>query len=259
MFSIQPPTCKHVMGITVSWMQTLVYHVNKLLWMFRQSKPNTDKVRAAALFRCGKSFSSAFSASQQTSRLSEAARKTSHKPKKHAPPHLDKRSNVLPSQGGDPVTQWHTSSLKSHVSCSAVHIPSQTPQHTDSHVSGRELKQLVMGVCVRSTIPPPLFSHQSSPTLPLTPSPSPFPSVSGSLWDWEQECRVVLLLLVCLNGSGMTLRRASNLHKNSNPPLTKTDPAYFSHLYSRAPPTSHTFPTELRPPTGYYCQPLLLE
>lgn len=153
-------------------------------------------------------------------------------PKTAATPRQPHRRLTFP--GGDPVTQWHTSFLKSHVSCSGVHIPSQTPQHTDSHVSGRELKQLGMGGCVRSTIPPssPPLSH----TL-FTSFPFPLSFCLGITVRLGAGMCVVLLLLVCLNGSGMTLRRASNLHKNSNPPLTNTDPTHFSHLYRRAPPT----------------------
>jgi len=114
------------------------------------------------------------------------------------------------------------------------------------------------GLCPFNDPPTPLLSPILSHT-PFNSFPFPLPVCLGIAVRLGARMRVVLLLLVCLNGSGMTLRRASNLHKNSNPPLTKTDPAHFSHLYSRAPPTSHTFPTELRPPTGYYCQPLLLE
>lgn len=87
---------------------------------------------------------------------------------------------------------------------------------------------------------PPLFSHQSSPPLShtlFTSFPFPLSFCLGITVRLGAGMCVVLLLLVCLNGSGMTLRRASNLHKNSNPPLTNTDPAHFSHLNRRAPPT----------------------
>ncbi len=229
------------MVINVLPMQTLVYNVNKLLWMFRQSKSKRDKVRRTdsavqmweILFICFLCLSTDIQSlwSRETAAcLLPKSINTNSKPA--ATPQQPHKRLTFP--WGDPVTQWHASFLKSHVSCSAVHIPSPTPQHTESHVSGRELKQLGMGAVSVQRSPP------SSPPLSHTLFTSfPFP-LSFCLGMTEIGSRNVCdsTPFGLSERSGMTLRRAPNLHKNSNPPLTNTDSAHLSHLSHRAPPTS---------------------
>lgn len=147
-------------------------------------------------------------------------------PKPAATPQQPHKRLTFP--GGDPVTQWHASFLKSHVSCSAVHIPSPTPQHTDAHVSGRELKQLGMGAVSVQRSPPLLLPSPFSHTL-FTSFPFPLSFCLGMTEIGSRNaCGSAPFGLS--EQSGMTLRR--------NPPLTNTDSAHFSHLSHRAPPTS---------------------
>lgn len=225
------------MVINVFLMQTRVYHVNKLLWVFRQSKSNRVRRADSAVQMWEILFICFLCLSTDIETLWSCSEKHRTNLKTTATPRQALRRLTFP--GGDPVTQWHTSFLKSPVSCSAVlNIPSRSPQHTDSHVSGRELKQLVMGVCVRSTIPPPSLTNLllPSPTLPLTPSPSPFPSASGPLWDWEQEC-----VWFCSFWSVWTaLVWPCGEHRIYTRIQTRLS-------LKQTPPTSHTFTTELRP------------
>lgn len=181
------------MVINVLLMQTLVYHVNKLLWMFRQSKSKRDRQSQTYRQRSSDVGNPFYLLSLPLDRYPESLKpwncsvssteKHQHKLKACRHTSTTAQKSYLPmGRSCDPMTR-----VLSKISCFLQRRPHSVSNSTTYWVprewTGTETAW--DGGCVRSAISP-LFSSPLPHSFYLLPLP-PF-LLSRNDWDWEQEC-----------------------------------------------------------------------
>lgn len=235
-------------------MQSLVYHVNKLLWMFSSSKSNRDRQSQTYRQRCSDVGNPFYLLSVPLDRYRKSlklwnrsvssTKKHQHKPKACRHTSTTVRTPYLPrGRSCDPMTRV----LFFKISCFLQRCPHSVSNST-TYWLPREWTGTETawdgGLCPFSDLTP-LSSPPLSHTL-FTSFPFPLSFCLGMTERLGVGMRVVLLLLVCLNGSDpaesikFTQEFKPASHKHRLRLLIAPFPLSSAHLRANS-------PTEIKP------------
>lgn len=214
-----------------------LYHINKALDVQKEPKSEIERQSESktAVFKQGKSSTEL--EMRWSWKLQYSSHKHQHKAteaRSAATPHQPHKCLTFPGgRSAEPMT-CNLSKIsrflqqRSHIALNST--TNWLPRERRATEAARDGGQRCSAI---STLLLSLF------TLSRPLSPSPLSLVSESL----RLGAGMRVLLIRLCASCLILRKASHLHKRSNPPLTNTGSAHLSHLCQRAPPLRATSPT----------------